>query len=64
MLPAALEALDALIKKHPIDTERIYVTGQSMGGVGTFGAISLRPNFFAAAVPNLPVAGILRRRQT
>ena len=51
MLPAALEALDALIKKHPIDTERIYVTGQSMGGVGTFGAISLRPNFFAAAIP-------------
>ncbi len=51
MLPAALEALDALIKKHPIDTQRIYVTGQSMGGVGTFGAISLRPDFFAAAVP-------------
>ena len=51
MLPAALEALDALIKKHPIDTNRIYVTGQSMGGVGTFGAISLRPKMFAAAIP-------------
>lgn len=51
MLPAALEALDTLIKKYPIDTQRIYVTGQSMGGVGTFGAISLRPNFFAAAIP-------------
>ena len=51
MLPAALEALDALIKKHPIDTQRIYVTGQSMGGAGTFGALSLRPNLFAAAVP-------------
>lgn len=51
MLPAALEALDAVIKKHPVDTQRIYVTGQSMGGGGTFGALSLRPNFFAAAVP-------------
>ena len=51
MLPAALEALDAFIKKHPVDTERVYVTGQSMGGVGTFGAISLRPDFFAAAIP-------------
>ncbi len=51
MLPAALQAMDVLIKKHPIDSDRVYVTGQSMGGAGTFGAMSLRPDAFAAAIP-------------
>ena len=50
-LPWALELLDALVAEHPIDPERIYVTGQSMGGQGTWGALSARPDFFAAAVP-------------
>jgi predicted peptidase len=45
------EALDALLEKHPIDRDRIYVTGQSMGGYGTFGALAARPEFFAAAAP-------------
>lgn len=35
----------------PIDPKRIYITGQSMGGFGTFGAVLARPDFFAAAVP-------------
>ena len=51
MLPAALEAMDAFIEKHPIDSDRIYVTGQSMGGAGTFGAMFLRPDILAAAMP-------------
>ena len=34
-----------------IDSSRIYVTGQSMGGTGSFGAIAARPDLFAAAVP-------------
>ncbi len=51
MLPAALEAMDAFIEEHPIDPDRIYVTGQSMGGAGTFGAMILSPNIFAAAIP-------------
>ncbi|MEM7012387.1 MAG: prolyl oligopeptidase family serine peptidase, partial [Verrucomicrobiota bacterium] len=34
-----------------IDSKRIYVTGQSMGGFGTFAAIVQRPDLFAAAVP-------------
>ena len=50
MLPAALEAMDAVIKKHPINSSRVYVTGQSMGGTGTFGAMFLRPKAFAAAI--------------
>ncbi len=40
-----------IIKKFPIDTNRIYITGLSMGGFGTFDAIERYPNLFAAAVP-------------
>lgn len=51
MLPLALEALDDFMTEHPVDRDRIYVTGQSMGGAGTFGALALRPDFFAGAIP-------------
>jgi predicted peptidase len=40
-----------LIKNMRIDTNRIYITGLSMGGYGTFDAIERYPNLFAAAVP-------------
>jgi predicted peptidase len=40
-----------LTKKFPIDTKRIYITGLSMGGYGTFDAIERYPGLFAAAVP-------------
>lgn len=47
----ALEVVDALLREFAIDDRRIYVTGQSMGGAGTWNMIASRPNFFAAAVP-------------
>ncbi|MBS1974794.1 MAG: prolyl oligopeptidase family serine peptidase [Bacteroidetes bacterium] len=40
-----------LEKTMPIDTNRIYITGLSMGGFGTYDAIERYPNLFAAAVP-------------
>lgn len=40
-----------LIKKLPVDTNRIYITGLSMGGFGTYDAIERYPGLFAAAVP-------------
>lgn len=40
-----------LIKTMPVDTNRIYITGLSMGGFGTFDAIERYPGLFAAAVP-------------
>lgn len=40
-----------LIKTMPVDTNRIYITGLSMGGLGTYDAIERYPNLFAAAVP-------------
>jgi predicted peptidase len=47
----ALEVIDAVRREFPIDDHRIYVTGQSMGGAGTWNMIASRPGFFAAAVP-------------
>jgi predicted peptidase len=40
-----------LVKTAPIDSNRIYITGLSMGGFGTYDAIERYPNLFAAAVP-------------
>ncbi|MFI5185320.1 MAG: prolyl oligopeptidase family serine peptidase [Chitinophagales bacterium] len=40
-----------LIKTMPVDTNRIYITGLSMGGYGTYDAIERYPGLFAAAVP-------------
>jgi predicted peptidase len=40
-----------LIKTMPVDSNRIYITGLSMGGYGTFDAIERYPEIFAAAVP-------------
>jgi len=35
----------------PVDTDRIYITGLSMGGYGTYDALERYPSLFAAAVP-------------
>jgi predicted peptidase len=40
-----------LIKTLPVDSNRIYITGLSMGGYGTYDAIERYPNLFAAALP-------------
>lgn len=40
-----------MIKQQPVDTNRIYITGLSMGGFGTYDAIERYPNLFAAAIP-------------
>lgn len=46
-----IELIHQLILKSPVDTNRIYITGLSMGGFGTYDAIERYPNLFAAAVP-------------
>lgn len=45
------ELIDKIIKEYPIDENRIYITGLSMGGYGTWELIARYPNKFAAAVP-------------
>ncbi|HLW63752.1 MAG TPA: prolyl oligopeptidase family serine peptidase [Gemmataceae bacterium] len=46
-----LEAISTHVKELPIDDKRIYITGLSMGGFGTWDAIARKPELFAAAVP-------------
>jgi predicted peptidase len=48
---AALEIVAAVSREFAIDSSRIYLTGQSLGGRGTWDIISKRPDVFAAAVP-------------
>jgi len=47
----AIEAIDAIQKEFSIDADRLYVTGLSMGGFGTWDLITRFPDRFAAAVP-------------
>jgi len=50
-LRLAVELLAALQKEYPIDSKRLYVTGLSMGGFGTFDVVQRHPKMFAAAAP-------------
>lgn len=46
-----IELISKVSKEFPIDPERIYVTGLSMGGYGTWDLLARFPNKFAAGVP-------------
>lgn len=46
-----VELLESLSQEFAIDRDRIYLTGQSLGGYGTWDLITKRPDLFAAAVP-------------
>jgi len=50
-LELVIQLINKLLKDYPIDKSRIYITGLSMGGFGTFEAIERYPRLFAAAVP-------------
>lgn len=55
----ALDVLDDLIdstllidgKHTSVDTARLYMTGHSMGGLGSWDLVARQPSFWAAAVP-------------
>jgi predicted peptidase len=50
--PHELSALlDEIVEKYKVDKERIYVTGLSMGGFGTWTLAAFSPDRFAALVP-------------
>ena len=48
---AVLELAARLIRERPVDADRVYVMGLSMGGYGTWDLITRKPKLFAAAVP-------------
>ncbi len=43
--------LEAIVANYKIDRERIYVTGYSMGGAGTWSTLARFPSWFAAGAP-------------
>lgn len=45
------ELMKSLEKEFRIDDKRLYVTGLSMGGYGTWDMITRTPDLFAAAIP-------------
>jgi predicted peptidase len=50
-LKNAISLVQQLLKEDAVDTKRIYITGLSMGGMGTFEAVYRYPDVFAAALP-------------
>jgi len=46
-----IQALKSVINTENVDTSRVYVTGLSMGGMGTWDILAREPKLFAAAVP-------------
>lgn len=50
-LQLAVDILDRVIASHNIDKNRVYLTGASMGGYGTWDALARFPKKFAAAMP-------------
>lgn len=50
-LRLALELTESLVKELPIDPDRVYVMGMSMGGFGAVDAVMRKPDLFAACMP-------------
>jgi predicted peptidase len=51
MLDMAMKVLDKSLKEFPIDKTRVYLTGLSMGGYGSWELAMRRPEVFAALAP-------------
>lgn len=50
-LAAAVAALDAVMQSEPVDPGRVYLTGISMGGYGSWDLAARMPERFAAMIP-------------
>jgi|ERR1051326_8572035 predicted peptidase len=59
-LDAVVGLLTGLKKSYSIDSNRIYVAGQSLGGIAVWEIISRYPELFAAALPLCGIGNTLR----
>ena len=50
-LPQLAELLEFLMNAYPVDANRVYLTGLSLGGEGTWALAAAYPQLFAALVP-------------
>ena len=51
MMRVAIGAIQRTLARHPIDRRRVYLTGLSMGGYGSWDLAARHSQLFAAAVP-------------
>lgn len=51
LMPQLLELLDEVMARYPIDPDRLYLTGLSMGAYGSWRLACEAPERFAAVVP-------------
>lgn len=50
-LDEVMEILDLIEEEYPVDTDRVYIAGESMGGFGTWNLLMRYPDVFAAGIP-------------
>ena len=50
-LKLVINLMDEFIMRSDVNKNKIYVSGLSMGGLGTFSILNARPEMFAAATP-------------
>lgn len=43
--------IDDVVARYPVDSTRVYMTGYSMGGIGSWDMAIRHPNLFAAVAP-------------
>jgi predicted peptidase len=48
---AVLSLMDIILKKYPVDSSRIIITGYSAGGIGTWYIASRHQDLFSLAIP-------------
>lgn len=48
-----LSIVDRMLEKYPVDADRVYLTGTSAGATGAMQTAALRPDRFAAVVPQV-----------
>ena len=58
-----MDLISDVIKKFHVDTNRIYITGLSMGGYGTFDALERYPHFLQQPSPFAAVAMFRKQHQ-
>ena len=61
-MATVLEIVRHLVAERQADPDRLYITGLSLGGFGTWDAIQREPSLFAAAVPICGGGDIRRAR--
>lgn len=61
---AVLAVLNRIQKDYPVDSQRLLITGYSLGAIGTWDLVFKHPRMFSAAIPisGMPPKGIIIKK--